>query len=283
MKSLLYAATTMLLAACLVGGGCKPASETPVLEGLSLAESEIELAVGELRSLEVVVTPPDAQGYTLSWESSDETVASVSDEGEVSALAPGTAAVTVSSGEISATCQVTVSRTYESVDLGLSVKWAAYNVGAENPWEYGDYFAYGETEPKDEYTMENCLTYEKSIPDLAGNPEYDAATANWGDGWRLPMKSEIQELIDNCEWEWTELEGVSGYNVTGPSGNSIFLPAAGYRSGTSASDNGRYGYYWACDPDALTTMGSYLSFSGFSKRVDPLGRHFGISIRPVSE
>ncbi len=118
----------MLLAACLVGGGCKPASETPVLEGLSLAESEIELAVGELRSLEVVVTPPDAQGYTLSWESSDETVASVSDEGEVSALAPGTAAVTVSSGEISATCQVTVSRTYESVDLGLSVKWAAYNV-----------------------------------------------------------------------------------------------------------------------------------------------------------
>lgn len=215
----------MLLAACLVGG-CKPASETPVLEGLSLAESEIELAVGELRSLEVVVTPPDAQGYTLSWESSDETVASVSDEGEVSALAPGTAAVTVSSGEISATCQVTVSRTYESVDLGLSVKWAAYNVGAENPWEYGDYFAYGETEPKDEYTMENCLTYEKSIPDLAGNPEYDAATANWGDGWRLPMKSEIQELIDNCEWEWTELEGVSGYNVTGPSGNSIFLPAA---------------------------------------------------------
>ena len=137
----------MLLAACLVGG-CKPASETPVLEGLSLAESEIELAVGELRSLEVVVTPPDAQGYTLSWESSDETVASVSDEGEVSALAPGTAAVTVSSGEISATCQVTVSRTYESVDLGLSVKWAAYNVGAENPWEYGDYFAYGETEPR---------------------------------------------------------------------------------------------------------------------------------------
>ena len=110
------------------------------------------------------------------------------------------------------------------MDLGLSVKWAAYNVGAENPWEYGDYFAYGETEPKDEYTMENCLTYEKSIPDLAGNPEYDAATANWGDGWRLPMKSEIQELIDNCEWEWTELEGVSGYNVTGPSGNSIFLP-----------------------------------------------------------
>ena len=178
---------------------------------------------------------------------------------------------------------MTVSRTYESVDLGLSVKWAAYNVGAENPWEYGDYFAYGETEPKDEYTMENCLTYEKSIPDLAGNPEYDAATANWGDGWRLPMKSEIQELIDNCEWEWTELEGVSGYNVTGPSGNSIFLPAAGYRSGTSASDNGRYGYYWACDPDALTTMGSYLSFSGFSKRVDPLGRHFGIYIRPVSE
>lgn len=280
MKSLLKAAVPVtLLAACLTA--CK-SNEAPVLESLSFAEEGLELNVGDVRQLEVIVNPPDAQGYVLQWTSSDEAVASVNDEGEVTALAAGTADITVSSGEISATCALTVKTTYEYVDLGLSVKWAAYNIGAENPWDYGDYFAYGETKTKEEYTWENSLTYEQLIGNFAGDPEYDAAAANWGGSWRLPTKTEVTELIENCDWEWTEMEGVSGCLVTASNGNSIFLPAAGYY-GAELVDAGRYGYYWDCDPDAESTMGNYLSFSSFSHRQDPIGRYWGMPIRPVCE
>ena len=71
-----------------------------------------------------------------------------------------------------------------AVDLGLSVKWAICNIGAENPEDFGDYFAWGETSPKSEYTEENCSTYRVIIEDFSGNPQYDVATANWGNGWR---------------------------------------------------------------------------------------------------
>ena len=124
------------------------------------------------------------------------------------------------------------------VDLGLSVKWATCNVGATSPEDYGDYFAWGETETKSEYTEENSATYGLSISQLesqgyidgAGNlnPQYDAAAANWGGDWRMPTVAEMWELINNCTWTWTTQNGVSGYNVEGPNGNSIFLPAAGY-------------------------------------------------------
>lgn len=116
MKSLLYAASLTFLAACLAG--CKPEEpqepqepqepEKPVLESLSFEQTELELNVGDVHLLEVIASPSDAEGYTLQWESSDEAVASVSDDGEVTALSAGTADITVSSGEISATCAVTV-------------------------------------------------------------------------------------------------------------------------------------------------------------------------------
>ena len=76
------------------------------------------------------------------------------------------------------------------VDLGLSVKWATCNVGATSPEDYGHYFAWGERCPKEEYTRENSLTYRKDMSDIAGNPQYDAATANWGGNWRMPTKNE---------------------------------------------------------------------------------------------
>ena len=123
---------------------------------------------------------------------------------------------------------------YEAVDLGLpsGVKWATFNVGATRPWEYGAYYAWGETEEKEDYSWEtysmcngnyNTLTNycndsnlgavdDKMVLDL----EDDAAYRHWGGEWRMPTIAEFKELRDNCKWNWTTLNGVNGYEVTGP-------------------------------------------------------------------
>ena len=172
----------------------------------------------------------------------------------------------------------------EAVDLGLSVKWASCNVGANSPEEYGDYFAWGEITPKDSYTSDNCSTYGKSITDISGNPQYDAATANWGGGWRMPTYSELSELKNNCSWEWTSLNGVNGYKVTGPNGNSIFFPAAGYRYGTSSHGVGSSGGYWSSTPyEDNGYYACYLYFGSDGFAWDWSDRYGGHSVRPVLE
>ena len=125
----------------------------------------------------------------------------------------------------------------EYVDLGLSVKWATFNVGARAPEYYGDYFAWGETEPKEEYswatykwcdgTKDNVTKYNKTDSLTTLEPEDDAAHVHWGNKWRMPTKEELQELIDSCQWERTTVNEVRGNTVTGPNGNSIFIPLAG--------------------------------------------------------
>ena len=138
---------------------------------------------------------------------------------------------------------------HEYVDLGLSVKWATCNIGASSPEEYGDYFAWGETSPnKAGYRKDNCITYDKTMNDISGNAQYDAARTNWGGDWRMPTKAEIEELIYHCTWIWTTQNGVNGYNVTGPNGTSIFLPVAGYRSWWSLYEAGTRGGYWSSSP-----------------------------------
>ena len=107
---------------------------------------------------------------------------------------------------------------YEWVDLGLSVRWATCNVGASVPSGYGDYYAWGEIETKTEYTEETSLTYGVELGDISGNSQYDAATANWGEGWRMPTEKEYRELLEECDWEMTSFDGVAGCKVTGPNG-----------------------------------------------------------------
>ncbi|MCD7710294.1 MAG: DUF1566 domain-containing protein [Porphyromonadaceae bacterium] len=183
------------------------------------------------------------------------------------------------------TIQNEMSIHHEYVDLGLSVKWATCNVGASSPSDYGNYFAWGETTTKSSYTESNSITYNIRMGDIAGNADYDAATANWGNTWRLPTKDEIDELINNCEWTWTTQDGHNGYEVTGPSSNSIFLPAAGTR-GTSLSDTGDGGYYWSSSP---INLGSYSSDAYLLVFKDPIfvrlwnDRYVGYSVRPVTE
>ena len=173
---------------------------------------------------------------------------------------------------------------HEYVDLGLSVKWATCNVGATQPHEYGDYFAWGETYTKDEYYTDNSDTYEIDMEDISGDPDYDAATANWGGSWRLPTQDEMEELVNECTWRWIRKNGVNGYKVTGPNGNSIFLPAAGYCRGSSRYGVGEDGGYWSSTPDEGYTGFAYdLRFDSGGHNVDWNFRLSGHTVRPVTE
>ena len=158
------------------------------------------------------------------------------------------------------------------------------NVGADNPGDYGDYFAWGEVNPKSEYWEDNSKTYDKSMSEISGNSAYDAAFYHWGSSWRLPTKKELEELKDKCRWSWTQQDGHKGYKVVGPNGNSIFLPAAGYRDGASTSLVGTDGYYWSGSPSGSGTQDAYyLGFRYVNRLVDWGPRNDGQSVRPVSE
>ena len=176
---------------------------------------------------------------------------------------------------------------HDWVDLGLpsGKKWATCNVGATSAEDYGDYFAWGETSPKAEYTWENSVTYGEQMSDISGNAQYDAATANWGGSWRMPTKEEMQELVDHCEWEWTQVNGVNGSKVVGPNGSCIFLPAAGNRYGTSLYDDGNKGCYWSSTPGGYEDDydAYYLYFSDGLEYVSYDYRYNGRTVRPITE
>ena len=182
---------------------------------------------------------------------------------------------------------------YGYVDLGLpsGLKWATCNVGASTPGDYGNYYAWGETSTKFNYDFDNSASYGKSWDDIGGNPSRDAARANWGGSWRMPTETEYRELKDNCTWTWTTQNGHKGYKVTGPNGNSIFLPAAGYRGLVDAlDDDGEAGSYWSSTPlnGGYWSSGSsycvaYLSFSEDYRNMCWSGWANELSVRPVLE
>ena len=174
----------------------------------------------------------------------------------------------------------------EMVDLGLSVKWATCNVGATTPEGYGEYFAWGETKPKSNYSSSN-YTYDAD-PDPTTLPSYaDAATVNWGGAWRMPTAAERTELIDNCTWTWTTQNGINGYKVTSKTnGNSIFLPAAGYSLDGSFKNTGSDGYYWSSSDDtySATSYHAYcLRFTSGRLEKGSWSQYCGLSVRPVCQ
>ena len=189
---------------------------------------------------------------------------------------------------------------HEYVDLGLSVKWATCNVGANSPEEYGNYYAWGNTETVSRYIESNSNTnyngfdseydhnrlLENGYIDETDNltPQYDAATANWGTGWRMHTRQEQEELCDNCTWEWTTQNGVNGYKVTGPSGNSIFLPAAGCRWDDELKDDGTNGYYWGSTYRAINYAYVIDIKDGhYEPDYMYIPRCYGLTVRPVTE
>ena len=193
--------------------------------------------------------------------------------------------------------------THEAVDLGLSVKWATCNIGADSPEEYGDYFAWGETNGYDAgKTTFSWNTYKwlvsmgrsTKITKYCTSVTYgtvdnrttleasdDAATANWSSKWRMPTYAEFEELKDKCTWiKAATNNGPNGYIVRGPNGNSIFLPAAGYRDDDSLVDAGTDGYYWTSELVSDTPTCAYFFEFGL---MGNNYRYFGRTIRPVTE
>lgn len=139
------------------------------------------------------------------------------------------------------------------MDLGLpsGTKWSCCNVGASSPEGYGGYYAWGETEEKSYYNWDTYLYYDKQgsgyIPigeDISGT-KYDVARVKWGAPWRMPTLKEMQELRENCSRLWAQQNGINGIRVTGPNGNSVFLPAAGNRWDEHLGSDGSFGYYWS--------------------------------------
>ena len=210
----------------------------------------------------------------------------------------------------------TTPSTMEYVDLGLpsGLKWAKCNLGASKPSDYGDYYAWGEIEVKNKwaiwefykwmqagqsdwkyitkYTIADgetgAIWYDSSGNFIGDNKTVldaadDAATQQLGSPWRMPTKVDIKELQDNCIWTRIEQEGVSGYQVEGPNGNVIFLPAAGARKGSGLQSAGTYGNYWSSSLDtAYSYLARYLSFdSGAHDWVSYHYRYYGYSVRPV--
>lgn len=194
-------------------------------------------------------------------------------------------AVLFSSSMLSAQSTRGTINGHEWVDLGLpsGLKWATCNVGASSPSDYGNYYAWGETSPKSSYTEGNCATWERNIGDIAGTSR-DAARQNWGGSWRMPTHAEVGELINNCTWTWTTQNGHNGYKVTGPNGNSIFLPAAGYYRGASLCGVGSDSPYWSSTPDESNTWeANFLYFHSREHDRYWIYRCNGLSVRPVSE
>ena len=180
----------------------------------------------------------------------------------------------------------------EYVDLGLpsGTKWATKNLGASKPSAYGDYYAWGETETKTEYTWATYKWGTESKPtkykvtdsNTTLYPEDDAATAKLGSPWRMPTLDEIKELLDNCTWTWTTQDGKNGYEVKGSNGNTIFLPAAGYRLGSELYDAGSWGEYWSGSLyTASSNYACYLNFDSGAHDWYNNSRCFGFTVRPV--
>lgn len=202
----------------------------------------------------------------------------------------------------------------KAIDLGLSVKWANMNIGAESPLDYGYYFAWGEISQKDDYSKSTYIYYSSAIwidPDgfpvddpgytkyvtqkSAGDYGYhdsfdnktqldkkdDAAYMNWGGKWRMPTKEELEELNNKCAWSRVKVSNVEVFKVTGPSGNFIYLPFAGSYSFHS---DGRSADYWSSTLRSDKAEFAYTLHTVDTRHyVQAYSRTFGFSIRPVSE
>ena len=187
--------------------------------------------------------------------------------------------------------------TEDYVDLGLpsGIKWATKNLGASKPSDYGDYYAWGETEPKPDYswatykwgTMDNLTKYNNSDGKTTLEAADDAATQKLGSSWRMPTSAEIAELLnpDNCTWTWITQDGVKGYEVKSKkNGNSIFLPAAGYREGSELGEAGRRGDYRSSSLDMsyyYNNIAIKLYFDSGEYNRYGSSRFIGNSVRPV--
>lgn len=178
----------------------------------------------------------------------------------------------------------------EAVDLGLSVRWASFNIGAAAPEEYGWYYAWGDTLEREVCMKYSYLYYDRQWDDYMdigqniSGTDYDVAYRLLGKGWRIPTREEMQELIEKCSWTWIVYNGVvEGYRIKGPNGNKIFLPASGFKKGKRVSGQGLKAVYWiGTKRQENHNMANCLYFySGDVYWCSSNACFYGCSVRPV--
>lgn len=274
-----------------------------VFDAVVLSEASITLQLGNVGNIRIF---SGSGSYEATSSNPEVATASISDLREGNAILliqphkAGSATITVTDikSGYSATIEVTVTSGEPidvpegCVDLGLpsGTLWATYNVGANAPEEYGGYYAWGEVEEKSSYSTSN-YSLSSSITELTADK--DVATVMWGDKWRMPTMDEINELLNECSWSWEEYKGVMGARVTGTNGQSIFLPAGGFKDANDsyAPAPGVYGSYWgrthnsSYGTELVFGIGDYKNYYkivDFYYELGPWGvRSAGRSVRPV--
>ena len=261
------------------------------VEALTVEPVEAEIKYGSDISLKLTIVPENPTDQRVFWSSSNKSVASVTQDGCVTGLAEGEAVITVMSGGKTAACHVTVTDRREAVDMGVSVKWSPYNLGAHSSSDAGNFYAWGETAPKTTYTKGNYKfrdnkKYHKPGHILTLEKADDAAYTAWGGKWRIPTPREWSELLDNCDQSWTVVNGAQGIMLTSKTtGNKLFFPARGYMSGSLWKEDGKKGFYWLSttrgwapyEPNAVSV------YSGGTGTAGNHGFHVGFLIRPVRD
>ena len=273
-------------------------NDIPVSYVANYELNQIELTPGHYYMLRAYIYPEVATNQEVTWASSDESIATVSSDGKVTAVAEGNATITITSvdGGKTAYCQVLVTpdAVPDYVDLGLSVKWGTKNVGASFPENYGNHFSWGEITTKTDHSWstyrfgsQSSLTkYSKTDGLVTLEPEDDAAYVNIGEDWRIPSSSEWKELTDNCTWTWEARNGTRGLRIVSKiNGNSIFLPASGYQFNNRHLYSGRECFYWMSEVNTSNqseALCRILSASVYSNVADGVSeRKNGMSIRPI--
>jgi len=280
---------------------CKVTVISPVLvKSIELGATELHLDPKDQSYVfSATVLPADATDKGLDWMSSDESIVSVAD-GVLTLKGLGSAVVSATArdtGHASALCSVTVVNIPDAVDLGLSVKWATFNVGAEKPVDSGGFYAWGEVSPKNDYSKAS-YTFSTHVPGAFSkysasdgktrlDTSDDVASVVLGSGWRMPTRAEFEELMDeeNCIWTRSTDGTRPGFTVAskkeGFLDNSIFLPADGYWEDAVCIGKGEVGIYWS---SSLSDTPSNAFSIGFPTICGSnLPRYFGLSIRPVKE
>ena len=270
MKQFLFIFLAALTSA-VIFSGCTKKDKTVPVSSIVLSEAVIDLTAGEKQVIKAYISPSDATEQTVTWASSNASVAT-----NVVAL--------------------------KAVDMGLSVKWADRNVGAKSPEDYGDYFAWGETEPKPDYswaTYKFCNGTSNSLTKYNSDSNYgtvdnkltllqsdDVAHEKIGGKWRMPTWDDIEELLENTDWSPTTVNGVKGFLITSlKNRNSIFLPSAGGIEGNTPRYVGTNALYWGSQKPSDEQRQAIILFTDEDEDDDFAFcyRHIGLPVRAVTK